>query len=112
MANICDNRFILHCDNNYNKYLNKFEDLFENNLEGDITWGSTPDKDYNGEGSFEGFFESRWVFPLDLISKILENSSKEDNVYFRCLSEEYGTGYVAMNIYEDNEWRDEQCFDI
>jgi hypothetical protein len=30
----------------------------------------------------------------------------------RCLSEEYGCGYVAMNIYDEGRWREEQTFDL
>ena len=40
------------------------------------------------------------------------NFVEEDDCYFRCLSEEYGCGYVAMNIFKDGEWWNEQCFDL
>lgn len=30
----------------------------------------------------------------------------------RCLSIEWGCSYVAMNVYEDGAWRDEQSFDF
>ena len=47
------------------------------------------------------------------MEKILpEKEDDPDECYFRCLSEEYGCGYVAMNIYTGGHWRDEQCFDL
>jgi len=105
MANICSNRFFFYCGHNCNKYMKMFEELKDqlSNLEFEVL-----DFDDNF-CSIEGYFESKWTFP----SKIFENLDfkEEDECYFRCLSEEYGCNYVAMNIYNVG-WYDEQCFDI
>lgn len=105
MANICSNRFFFCCEHNCNKYMKMFEELKDQlfNLEFEVL-----DFDDNF-CSIEGYFESKWTFP----SQIFENLDfkEEDECYFRCLSEEYGNNYVAMNIY-NTEWYDEQCFDI
>ena len=68
---------------------------------GDIT--------YEDEDIVEGYFESRWVFPDEEFTKIIPDDTE---VYFRCLSEEYGCEYVAMNIYTEGCWRTEQTFDL
>lgn len=101
MANICSNKFYFECENNFQKYLDDFKTVLECDIEvGDY---------YNNGGCCDGWFESRWIFPMTRIKGLFD---PKDNCYFRCLSEEYGCGYVAMNIYEDGEWRDEQCFDL
>ena len=104
MTNICDNKFTLIKENDnckdYQEVKEKLQKLFENTFEGDIS-------EFD-EGVSEGFFDSKWTFPHDLICPILEGKE----VYFRCLSEEYGCCYVAMNIYSDGYWHDEQCFEF
>lgn len=103
MANICYNKFTLSEENeNHNDYQevkNKLNELL-NTLRGDL--------DEIDEGVCEGFFDSKWTFPAHLIGPIIEGKE----VYFRCLSEEYGCCYVAMNVYSDGYWHDEQCFDF
>ena len=103
MANLCENKFLINSDNEdtINILKDKLEKLFEDKLNGEVTaW------DY---AYIEGWFDSRWTFPDEIFSELFEGF---DDIYFRCLSEEYGCGYVAMNIFEDGEWRDEQTFDL
>ena len=102
MANICYNDFHigLSSDEDRPKIVEKLNKLFEEDLYGEIT--------YEDEMIIEGWFESRWTFPMYLF----ENLFDEDNLYFRCLSTEYGCEYVAMNIYDGDLWRDEQTFDL
>ena len=108
MANICDNRFYFCCEHNSEKYINNFKEL-QNNAYNTFDFEVIDsDEDFC---SIEGYFESKWNFPIDTIHKYLK-LDKDDDCYFRCLSEEYGNGYVAMNIYRDGEWWEEQTFNI
>ena len=106
MANICNNKFLFYCENNCEKYMNLFNELKDQF--GYFVF-DVLDTDINS-CTIEGEFESRWTFPADIFEDL--DFKEEDDCYFRCLSEEYGCGYVAMNIYEDGEWKDEQCFDL
>ena len=103
MANIAENRFYLEVDENFDitPIREKIEKVFEDNLEGEITWAD--------DSFIEGYFESRWDFPMEIWDEILE----EQPIYFRCLTEEYGCGIVSMNIHdEDGFWREPQYFDL
>ena len=105
MANICDNKFFISCDNEdiLDKISDKLDKLFQTNLDGEISW--------QGETSIEGYFDSRWAFPDHLFENFFDEFDDE-TIYMRCLSEEYGCGLVSMNIYEDKAWREPQCFDL
>ena len=105
MANICENRFFISSKNQETiKYVSeKLKVIFTEQLNGEITW-----EDNN---SIEGYFDSKWVFPDMIFEKIFKDI-KDDTLQMRCLSEEYGCGYVAMNIYNGGEWREEQTFDL
>jgi hypothetical protein len=108
MANICDNRFFFCCENNSCKYINLF-----NELKDKFSYFMFDVIDYDDNDKFcaiEGEFESKWTFPANIFEDL--DFKEEDDCYFRCLSEEYGCEYVAMNIYKDGEWKDEQCFDL
>lgn len=104
MANMCDNRFFFQC--NTPKYIEIFEEL-KNKL--DFFEFDVLDSNRNF-CAIEGEFQSNWTFPIEIFENL--NFKEEDECYFRCLSEEYGCGYVAMNIFKDGEWWDEQCFDL
>ena len=105
MANICDNKFLISCDNEevLEHISNKLETLFETELEGDIT--------YEDDGIIEGWFDSRWNFPDEIFDNFFTEFA-DDTIYMRCLSEEYGMGLVSMNIYSDCHWRTPQYFDL
>lgn len=105
MANLCDNTFYLFCENSeiLTKIIDKINHLFENNLYGEIC---ACDANF-----IEGYFESKWSFPIYLFENFFDEFENED-IYMRCLSTEYGMGYVAMNIYENGAWRKEQTFDL
>lgn len=104
MANICENKFFISSENQETiKYVSeKLKVIFTERLNGEITW-----KD---EYSIEGYFDSKWVFPTTIFEELF--NIDDDTLYMRCLSEEYGCGYVAMNIYNEGEWREEQTFDL
>ena len=75
--------------------------LFATKLEGEIT--------YIDPLFIEGYFNSKWDFPMYIFEDFF---NEFDDVYMRCLSEEYGNNYIALNIYEDGYWLEEQTFDF
>lgn len=111
MANICSNTFYFKCERNLEKYIDIFEKLFEETLDGEITFYDYDSNDSNCGGYIEGCFDSRWSFPEEIFENLFPDGEADD-VYFRCLSEEYGCGYVGMSIYSDGSWRDQQTFDL
>ena len=104
MANICDNKFYITCDDSkiLNAIVTKLNQTF-NYLDGEIT--------YIDQNSIEGYFDSKWNFPEHIFKNFFDEFN-DDTIYMRCLSEEYGCNYVAMNIYEDKSWKSEQTFDL
>ena len=105
MANICYNEFWIFGENEdtLNKVNNKFNKLFEESLYGEIT--------YVDEGVIEGYFDSKWTFPIHLFENFFDEFD-DDTLYMRCLSTEWGCHYIALNIYEDKVWKNEQSFDF
>lgn len=105
MANICDNKFTIACDNEevLKQISNKLEDLFSDVLDGEII--------YEQEDFIEGYFESRWCFPNEIFDDFF-TEFKDESIYMRCLSEEYGCQYVAMNVYKDGSWWAPQTFEF
>lgn len=107
MANICDNRFFLSNVGNDEDFKRIKHRLIESigiedaGFYGEIT--------YDDEDFVEGWFESRWSFPDEEFEAMIIEGTE---VYFRCLSEEYGMGYVALNVYKDGAWMSEQTFDL
>lgn len=105
MANICENKFHIYCDSEsvIEKIVEKLDTLFETTLDGEISYAS--------DSIIEGYFDSSWAFPDDVFDDFFEEF-KDDSIYMRCLSEEYGCGLVSMNIYVDGQWKEPQCFDL
>lgn len=105
MANVCDNKFLISCEgeNVVEQISNKLEKLFEEYLDGEIT--------YEDNRIIEGWFDSRWSFPFDLFEDFFEEF-KDDSIYMRCLSEEYGMGLVSMNVYSEGNWWEPQYFNF
>ena len=52
----------------------------------------------------------KWVFPTAIMEEMIPEET--EGVYFRCLSEELGCTYIAMNVFKDGSWWDEQTFDF
>lgn len=105
MANICNNDFrITYEDENIGKsIIEKLKKLFDKHLDGEIS--------YKDDGVIEGWFDSKWSFPMHVFEDFFKEF-RDDTIYMRCLSIEWGCYYVAMNIYEDGNWREEQSFNI
>lgn len=109
MANICENKFFLSNDGN--------DELFKKikyRLIEDISHDSDAKFDgevlYEDDDFIEGWFDSRWTFPNEYFEEIIPEGTED--IYFRCLSEEYGCCYVAMNVFKDGTWLGEQTFDF
>ena len=105
MANVCDNKFLISCeDENIVKQISKkLGELFAEDLYGEIT--------YEDERIIEGYFESRWRFPDDIFDDFFEEF-KDDSIYMRCLSEEYGCELISMNVYSEGSWWEPQYFNF
>lgn len=105
MANICDNKFYISCDNEQvmEKIIEKLDKLFQQTLDGEIT--------YVDKLFIEGYFDSKWSFPEHLFEDFFDEFA-DDTIYMRCLSEEYGMNLVSMNIYSDCSWKTPQYFDL
>lgn len=105
MANICENKFYIYSSgkDNISRIEDKLEKLFTEELDGEITCV--------GDFVIEGFFDSKWAFPNEIFDNFFDEF-KDKELYFRCLSEEYGYGLVSMNIYKDGEWKEPQYFDL
>jgi hypothetical protein len=105
MANICDNKFLISCEDEkiIEQISNKLEILFENELEGEIT--------YEDEMIIEGWFDSRWDFPDEIFDNFFTEFA-DNTIYMRCLSEEYGCGLVSMNVYSEGSWWEPQYFNF
>lgn len=108
MANICENEFYFSCESNLDYWEKKISD-FVLDHEGNIDY-----TDPCGEGGIiEGYFYSKWTFPNEDFEELIPDVSQDiDEIYFRCLSKEYGCCYIAMNIYSNGKWEEEQSFDF
>ena len=105
MANICDNKYYITCDDSkiLNAIVTKLNQVFIDCLDGEIT--------YIDQNFIEGYFDSKWSFPEHIFKNFFDEFN-DDTIYMRCLSEEYSCNYVAMNIYKDKSWKSEQTFDL
>lgn len=104
MANQCINKFQLVTS--HKDIVDKVKEYVEE-FSGEITYES----DFKGKFYIEGTFESNWNFPIEDFSEILIDCETTDTV-FKCLSEEPGNDYIAMNIFTPSHWWDEQTFDM
>lgn len=96
MANICENTFYAYSEDPKNiEYIREF---LKDNFEADIDW----DDDY-----VNGYFDSRWTFPEELMNDMYDNIPNKKDIYMRCLSVEYGCLYHALNVADsDGGWRE------
>ena len=93
MANICDNTFyITSQDKNNIDYIEKF-------LQEEFDYIDI----YKDSDFLEAYFESRWVFPENIMKDMFEGIPNKNDVFMRCLSVEYGNLYHALWICENEE---------
>lgn len=109
MANIAYNEFMFSSENNKQEWVDKFDKLFEEELDGEITYCSIDY--YPGDTLIiEGYFECKWDFPEEIFVNLIPED--ENDVYFRCITTEFGCGLVSCAIYKNNGWKDMQFFDL
>lgn len=94
MANICDNTLYIESENREN--LNTILEFFDEKV-------SYYDCNDNHD-SLDIFFDSKWVFPIDLMNELYEAIPDKSDIYMRCLSVEYGCLYHALWVCDSNGW--------
>ena len=96
MANICTNTMYVESETREN--LDSVITFFNNNLKY---------YDYEDDGnSLDISFDSRWVFPEELMEELFEAIPNKSDIYMRCLSIEYGCMYHALWYCDENGWHE------
>lgn len=96
MANICTNTMYVESETREN--LDSVITFFNNNLKY---------YDYEDDGdSLDISFDSRWVFPEELMEELFEAIPNKSDIYMRCLSVEYGCMYHALWYCDEDGWHE------
>ena len=96
MANICTNTMYVESETREN--LDSIITFFNNNLKY---------YDYEDSGnSLDISFDSRWVFPEELMEELFEAIPNKSDIYMRCLSIEYGCMYHALWYCDEDGWHE------
>lgn len=95
MANICDNTFYAHTEDEDN--MNVIIEFFEN------WWDASVERDGD---SVDIYFESKWAFPEEQMQGLFEAIPNKEDIYMRCLSVEYGTLYHALWVCDEDGWQE------
>ena len=96
MANICTNTMYVESETREN--LDAVITFFNSNLKY---------YDYEDDGdSLYISFDSRWVFPEELMEELFEAIPNKSDIYMRCLSVEYGCMYHALWYCDENGWHE------
>ena len=96
MANICLNTMYVESETREN--LDAVITFFNNNLKY---------YDYEDDGdSLDISFDSRWVFPEELMEELFEAIPNKSDIYMRCLSVEYGCMYHALWYCDEDGWHE------
>lgn len=96
MANICLNTMYVESETREN--LDAVITFFNNNLK-------YYDYEDNGD-SLDISFDSRWVFPEELMEELFEAIPNKSDIYMRCLSVEYGCMYHALWYCDEDGWHE------
>ena len=96
MANICTNTMYVESETREN--LDSVITFFNNNLK-------YYDYEDNGD-SLDISFDSRWVFPEELMEELFEAIPNKSDIYMRCLSVEYGCMYHALWYCDKDGWHE------
>lgn len=96
MANICDNTMFVSSENRANL------DAVINFLNATIEYYDCDD----GGDYLDIYFDSKWVFPEELMQRLFEAIPDKSDIYMRCLSVEYGCLYHALWICDNNGWKE------
>ena len=96
MANICTNTMYVESETREN--LDAVITFFNNNLK-------YYDYEDNGD-SLDISFDSRWIFPEELMEELFEAIPNKSDIYMRCLSVEYGCMYHALWYCDKDGWHE------
>ena len=96
MANICTNTMYVESETREN--LDSVITFFNNNLK-------YYDHEDDGDSLYISF-DSRWVFPEELMEELFEAIPNKSDIYMRCLSVEYGCMYHALWYCDKDGWHE------
>lgn len=96
MANICTNTMYVESETREN--LDSVITFFNNNLK-------YYDHEDDGDSLYISF-DSRWVFPEELMEELFEAIPNKSDIYMRCLSVEYGCMYHALWYCDEDGWHE------
>lgn len=96
MANICTNTMYVESETREN--LDSVIAFFNNNLK-------YYDHEDDGDSLYISF-DSRWVFPEELMEELFEAIPNKSDIYMRCLSVEYGCMYHALWYCDEDGWHE------
>lgn len=94
MANYATNLFFASTENKQD--LNQIEDFLDENF-GDCFIERSDD-------TLEAQFSSRWVYPEELIDKLVASLEAKDKIYIRVLTYELSDEYVSFRTLSQGKW--------
>lgn len=94
MANVCSNTMYVSSEDVRN--LEHIRSYMEN-------WAYAQIESIDDE-TFEVYFDSRWDFPFEAMSEMVEDLPNKDDIYIRVLSVECGDYYCAFHVYDGDVW--------
>lgn len=96
MANICDNTLFVSskCRENLDTVI-----AF---LDREVEYYDYDDND----DCLNIFFDSKWVFPEELMNELFEAIPNKSDIYMTCLSVEYGCMYHALWYCDKSGWHE------
>lgn len=56
------------------------------------------------DNTLKAEFSSRWVYPEELIGKLVESLEGKDEIYIRVLTHELENEYVSFRIFSQGTW--------
>lgn len=56
------------------------------------------------DNTLKAEFSSRWVYPEELIGKLVESLEGKDEIYIRVLTHELESEYVSFRIFSQGTW--------
>ena len=93
MANYATN--IFHATTANKQDLDKIEAFLDDNFDGYVNrYGDIIDAE----------FSSRWVYPEELIDKLVASLEAKDKIYIRVLTHELDNEYVSFRIFSQGTW--------
>lgn len=95
MANVCNNTLKVYSDNEKNlDYVCKF---FDNPNINSI-------REWVDNNEIEFYFDSKWIFPEELMNKLYEGLSDKSDIDMTCLSVEQINLYCEFHTCDEEGW--------